>query len=185
MVGMGRHLILGVTSDDPILSAIAPVGLAASAGTALIVDLVADAPVAGHGRTLRDISVDGPRLPELSPGRQGVAVVRGGGLNSTEVVDVIDLLSGRWPAVVIRVGNGDSPYPTVPVVPLFPGVLAPIALPPGGVWQSVRGGGEPPGPGPVLPRLSSLQIRRILAGHLPRMSRWVSAWKQVWEMPWG
>jgi hypothetical protein len=154
-------------------------------GTALIVDLVANATVAGFGRTVRDIAVDGPRLSELSPGRRGVAVVRGGGLEAAELLGVVDTLSGRWPAVVVRVGAGEWPFPTVPVVPLFPGVLTPVSLRPGGVWQPVRGGAEPPGPGPVLPRLGSLQIRRILAGHLPRRSRWVTAWKQIWEMPWG
>lgn len=184
MVGKGRHPILGVASDDPILSAISPVGLAASAGTALIIDLVAEATLAGPGRTLHDIAVDGPRLSELSPGRRGVAVVRGGGLAAAEMLDVVDTLSAHWPAVVVRVHDGDWPFPVVSVVPLFPGVLAPVSSRPGGVWQPVRGGAEPPGPGPILPRLGSLQIRRMLAGHLPRRSRWISAWRQVWEMPW-
>lgn len=185
MVGMGRHPVLGVTSDDPVLSAIAPVGLAASAGTALIIDLVAGETGTGHGRTLRDIADDGPRLSELSPGRQGVAMVRGGGLKTSEMLEVVETLSGRWPAVVVRVGGESWPFPTVPVVPLFPGVLAPVVVRPGGVWQPVRGSGEPPGPGPVLPRLGPLVVRRLLGGHLPRRSRWVSAWRQVWEMPWG
>lgn len=182
---MGRHPVLGVMSDDPILSAVAPVGLAASAGTALIVDLVAGVATGGPGRTLRDIFGDGPRLSELSPGRRGVAAIRGGDLEPAEVVEVIETLAGRWPAVVIRVGTGDWPFPTVSVVPLFPGVLAPLSPRPGGVWQPVRGGVEPPGPGPVLPRVGSLQVRRMLSGRLPRRGKWVSAWRQVWEMPWG
>jgi hypothetical protein len=182
---MGRHPILGVMSDDPILSVIAPVGLAGSAGTALIVDLVSGDVAGGSRRTLRDVYGDGPRLSELSPGRQGVAAIRGGGLRQDEAVEVVETLAGRWPAVVVRVEEGEWPFPTVPVVPLFPGLLQPVAARSAGVWQPVRGGGDPPGPGPVLPRIGPSHIRSMLRGHLPRRSRWIAAWSQVWEMPWG
>lgn len=182
---MGRHPILGVMSDDPILSAIAPVGLAGSAGTALIVDLVTGDVAGGGRRTLRDVYGDGPRLSELSPGRQGVAAIRGGGLRKEEAVEVVETLAGRWPAVVVRVEEGEWPFPAVPVVPLFPGLLEPGTTGSAGVWQLIRGGGDPPGPGPVLPRIGPSQIRRMLQGHLPRRNRWIAAWSQVWEMPWG
>lgn len=185
MVGVGRHPILGVTSDDPILSSVAPVGLAAATGTALIVDLATDAPAGPDDRTLGDVFGDGPRLDEMSPGRRGVALIRGGGLAVADAMDVVETLAARWPAVVVRVVGHDWPFPIIPVVPLFPGVLAPVPVRRAGVWQPVRGGADPPGPGPVLPRLGSVEIRRMLAGRLPRRSRWVSAWQQVWEMPWG
>ncbi|MGD2103469.1 MAG: hypothetical protein PVG83_14650 [Acidimicrobiia bacterium] len=182
---MGRHPVLGLTSDDPILSAVAPIGLAAAAGTALIVDLVADAPHTPSARTLRDVAADGPSLAELSPGRRGVALIRGGGLDHPEAVDVIETLTGRWPAVVVRTSPGSWPFPEVPVIPLFPGVItvAP-ATRHAGVWQPVRGGSEPPGPGPVLPLLRPWLVRRLLSARLPRRSAWVRAWSKVWEMPW-
>ena len=182
MVGKGRHPILGAWSPDPILSTVAPIGLAASVGTALIVDMVTTS--ATSGRTLADLVADGPTLSELSPGRPGLALLPAGNVDRDAAVDLIDRLAGHWPALVIRVPDHDFPFASVPVVPLFPGRLAPVRLPPRGVWQPVAGGADPPGPGPVLPRLRSGLVRRMLAGQIPRKSRWVAAWRGVWEMPW-
>jgi hypothetical protein len=80
MVGEGRHPILGVWSPDPVLSTVAPIGLAAAVGTALVVDLTHTRSIGG--RTLADLVSDGPRLAELSPGRPGIAFLAGG--TSTE-----------------------------------------------------------------------------------------------------
>lgn len=182
MVGKGRHRILGVWSPDPVLSIVAPIGLAASAGTALLVDLASGSPETG--RTLAGLVADGPTLSELSPGRRGIAFLPGGGVDRDSAVDVIGQLAGHWPALVVRVADPGYPFATVPVIPLFPGRFSPVKLPPHGVWQPVAAGREPPGPGPVLPRLRSGELRRMLAGHLPRRSRWVAAWRPVWEMPW-
>lgn len=182
MVGKGRHPILGVWSPDPILSLVAPIGLAASAGTALVVDMCAAS--ATSGRTLASLMTDGPTLAELSPGRQGIAWLPGGDADRTEAVELITQLGSHWPAVVVRVGDRDLPFATVPVIPLFPGRLVPKVETPNGVWQPVRGGAEPPGPGPVLPRLRAGVVRKMLAGQLPRRSKWVAAWRSVWEMPW-
>ena len=182
MVGKGRHPILGVWSPDPVLSLVAPIGLAASAGTALVVDLVAGG--RQPGRTLADVVVDGPTLSELSPGRPGIAYLAGGNVDRSDAVDVLERLAGHWPALVVRVPDRDLPFATVPVVPLFPGRLSPVPIPAHGVWQPVAGGADPPGPGPVLPRLGAGVIRRMMAGQLPRRSKWVTAWRAVWEMPW-
>jgi hypothetical protein len=182
MVGQGRHAVLGVRSVDPILSLVAPIGLAASVGTALVIDMVA--PRGGEARrTLRDLAEDGPTLSELSPGRRGVAFLAGGGLEMARAIEVIERLSGRWPAITVRVAHHELGYPTIPVVPLYPGRLL-IPAEPHGVWQPVGSGATPPGPGPVLPRLRPSVLRRILAGQLPRWSRWVAAWRPVWDMPW-
>lgn len=171
--------------DDPILSAVAPIGLAAAAGTALIVDLVEDGRRDRSSRTLQDVMADGPSLAELSPGHGGVALIRGGRLDPADAVDAIQMLAGRWPAVVVRSSGGAWPFPEVPVVALFPGVISP---PPStyhtGVWQPVRGGPKPPGPGPVLPLLSPRLTRSMLLARKPRMNGWVRAWRKVWEMPW-
>lgn len=181
MVGKGRHSILGARSVDPVLSFIAPIGLAASVGTGLVVDLVS-APTPGS-RSLRDIAADGPALAELSPGRQGVALLTGGDISRSEAVDTLERLAARWPAVTVRVSGQSWPFPVVPVIPLYPGRLLsePEAA---GVWQPIGAHGTPRGPGPVLPRLRPGALRRLLAGQLPRRSRWVAAWRPVWEMPW-
>ncbi len=181
MVGQGRHPILAVRSIDPVLSLVSPIGLAGSLGTGLVIDLVTSG---GQGaRTLRDLLVDGPTLDELSPGRGGVAFLRGGGVEVGEATDLLDRLASRWPAVVLRVTGITSAYPTVPVIPLYPGSLL-RSEETMGVWQPVGQGSTPPGAGPVLPRLRPGALRRLLGGTLPRRSRWVLAWRQVWEMPW-
>lgn len=174
--------MLAVASPDPVMSLLGPIGLAASAGTALVVDM-------GSGlrtprrRTLADLVADGPRLEELAPGRRGVAFVSAGGLAPGPAAELVGRLSRHWPAVVIRVGVSGWEGPTVPILPLYPGWLAPDHAG-AAVWQTVPGGGRPPGPGPVLPPLGRAMTVRMLAGGLPRRDRWVRAWLQVWEMPW-
>ena len=173
---------MGVWSPDPVLSTVAPIGLAAAAGTALIVDLATTTRVTG--RTLADLVSDGPKLAELSPGRPGIAFLAGGNVDPVAGVDILRQLAGRWPAVVVRAPDTEIPFACVPVIPLFPGALAPTTPMSHGVWQPVGAGAEPPGPGPVLPRLRGGVVRKMLAGHLPRRTRWIAAWRPVWEMPW-
>lgn len=170
-------------SADPVLSVVSPIGLAAAAGTALIADL-GSVHLAGVSRTLRDLHDDGPTLDELSPGRPGIALVSGGGIEVEQAVVVIERLAGRWPAIVVRVDSEDWPFPVIPVIPIFPGRLAPIPQASRGVWQPLGAGADPPGPGPVLPRLGPSALRLMLAGRLPRRGRWIAAWKPVWDMPW-
>lgn len=182
MAGKGRHLILGVRSIDPVLSLVAPIGLVASLGTGLVIDLTSGRDGVG-GRSLRDLAEDGPSRAELSPGRRGVALLDGGGLDSDEAKIIIERLLTRWPAIAVRTGESEWSFPVVPVIPLYPGHLLP-APETSAVWQPVGSGGTPTGPGPVLPRLAPGALRRLLAGQLPRRSRWVEAWSQVWDMPW-
>jgi len=181
MKGRERPRVLAVRCADPVLSMLAPVGLAASVGTALIVDL-ADQTGRG-GRTLADVAREGPRLAELSPGRSGVALLRGGDLPVLEVPGVIDDLASRWPAVVVRLADHGWPGPTVPVIALYPGRLAPVSSA-AAVWQRLPAGPRPPGPGPVLPLIRPWLVRRVLAGGLPGRGPWVEAWREVWELPW-
>lgn len=181
MGGKGRHPVLGVWSPDPILSTVAPIGMAAAVGTALIVDLVS---TERGARTLADLVVEGPTLDELSPGRRGIALLPGGKVDLDQGVELIDRLGDHWPAVVVRTSGSGLQFPSVPVIPLFPGRLSIVQVPPAGVWQPVSGGSEPPGPGPVLPRLRSGLVRRMLAGQLPHRSRWIDSWRRIWEMPW-
>jgi hypothetical protein len=175
--------MLGIRSPDPMLSMVAAIGLGASVGTALIVDMTV-AIASGGRRTLRDIVADGPSVSELSPGRSGLALISGGGVDPDIASEVIDRLASRWPAVVIRVDAPGWRFPIVPVTPLYPGRLVPAPAPLPGVWQPLVSGQKPPGPGPVLPRLRPGVLRRLLNGSLPRRSGWIEAWRPVWEMPW-
>lgn len=182
MVGKGRHQVLGLWSPDPVLSVVAAIGLAASVRTALVVDLASNG--RRQGRSLADLASEGPALAELSPGRSGVAYLPGGEVDSAAAISLIDQFLRHWPAVVVRVPTTGHPVATIPVIPLFPGRFSPVPVPARGVWQPVSGGAAPPGPGPVLPRLRVGVVRCLLAGQLPRHSRWMSAWEPVWEMPW-
>ena len=182
MEGVGRRGALGVESPDPALSLFGALGLGAAAGTALVIDLTVGCPI-GTVRTLADLVEDGPSLDELSPTRTGVALIAGGAIGVEEGLPVIERLAANWPAVVIRCDSGGWPGPTVPVRPLWPGLLAPTEPYPA-VWQSLAGGIRPPGPGPVLPRLTARKARGLLAGRMPGRGRWLEVWKTVWRMPW-
>lgn len=183
MERVGRPGVLAVESTDPVLSAIAPIGLAASVGTALVVDLDGGLSI-GQDRTLADLVEYGPSRLELSPGRSGVAMISGSHVDLGSALEVLDHLASSWPAIVLRSSSSSLPYPTVPVRALFPGLLsAATDLP--AVWQPVGAGNRPSGPGPVLPRLTGRLVRRLLAGGLPRRSRWVGSWARIWDLPWG
>lgn len=182
MEGVGRRGVLGVESPDPVLSLFGALGLGASAGTALVVDMARDSRV-GTDRTLADLLEDGPTLHELSPTRPGVAVISAGPVDVVAGLPLIERLAANWPAVVVRCSADGWPGPTVPVRPLLPGLLAPTELIPA-VWQTVVGGVRPPGPGPVLPRLGPRSARNLLTGRLPTRGRWLRVWERVWEMPW-
>lgn len=181
VMGGERFRVLGVRSTDPVMSVVGSVGLAASAGTALLVDM-GNQLGGGSGRTLADLVGDGPRIDELSPGRTGVAVIRSGPVDLDSAAILVDKLASRWPAVVVRVG-AYWPGAVVPVEPLYPGCLSPPAGLPA-VWQSFPWSSKAPGPGPILPRLRSGEVRRVLLGGLPSPGRWLRAWDRVWELPW-
>lgn len=174
--------MLAVRSPDPVLSLLGPLGLAANLPACLIVDLIGDLALP-TSRSLADILTDGPRLEELSPGRRGIALIRGGPIGVTEAAQAVDQMATHWPAVVVRPTSGGWAGPTVPLVPIYPGLLAPREEG-SAVWQPTGVHGRPPGPGPVLPRLRPGLVRRLLAGKVPVRSRWVSAWRRVWELPW-
>jgi hypothetical protein len=186
MVGMGRSPggieVLGVESTDPVLSLLAALGLGQTAGTALVVDLCRDLWLR-TGRTLADIAADGPSVTELSPGRTGIALIESGPLHISDCKAVIDAMAANWPAVVVRAPPGHWDGPTVPVRVLLPGLLHTGETTPA-VWQPVISGVRPSGPGPVLPKLRSSLVRRMLAGRAASRARWVQAWGPIWGMPW-
>ena len=180
-MGRERARLLAVRSVDPVTSVLGAIGLAASAGTALVIDFRDE--LGGSGRSLADLMAEGPRLDELSPGRGGVAVLRVGGGEVGEAQSMVERLSMHWPAVVVREPPRDWSGAVVPVRPLYPGWLFPEGSGPS-VWQSFSLGTRTPGPGPVLPPLRSWQVRRVLAGGLPVNGKWMKVWERVWGLPW-
>lgn len=176
--------LVGVRAfGDEVLAALSPVALALAAGEALVVDLDGDGPLYPGRRSLAEVVEEGPRLAEMTPQRRGVAILRNGGADPVAGVEMVVRLAQSWPAVVARVGSDPVPFPVIPVRPLWPGFLAPAGER-ASVWQMVRGGGDPPGPGPVLPPPGGATVVALLSGRQPVRSRWVRAWRRVWELPW-
>lgn len=177
--------ILAVRSDDRVLHHVAPVGLAAAAGTAVVVDLDPAAPGYPGNTTVASLLEDGPRRTHLVPVRRGVAVFSSGGVTYREAKDLLETLVEGWPAAVLRVGPGETevPVPVVPVIPLLPEPLTPRTES-AAVYQAVRRGSRPPGPGLVLPPLGRGVLVSILAGRVEPRWRWIRAWTRVWGLPW-
>ena len=167
-----------------MLGALAPLGLGAAAGTALVVDLDPDGPHYPGEGSLADLVAEGPRRADLSPTRSGLAVLRNGGVDPAAAAPVLEALIEGWPAVVLRL-PGSRPggrEPDIMVRPLVPGSLFPPASPGSAVYQDL--GFRIPAPGPRLPVLSRGTAAALLAGSIPRRSRWVRAWRSVWEGAW-
>lgn len=166
---------------DSVLGAIAPLGLAAAAGTALVVDAGPDGPNYPGSGSLAELVTAGPRKADLIPTRPGLAVLRNGGISIEEAAEVVDALSAGWPHLVIRHSGYEAPAsPWVAVVADLPGALrlqvhGPVVVQRTG-WKSSMKGDV------TLPLPSTRLIRTLLEGRLPGPSRWVHAWKPVWNL---
>ena len=174
------------TAHDALLGAIAPLGLAAAAGTALVVDLDSDGPDYPGSASLAELVDDGPRGSDLKPDQSGVAVLRNGGVAVRDAERVLQALVSGWPAVVLRLPMADDSQERLPgaatlsVVPLYPGLLTPD---PGDrpVYQRTSFRVSPPGRGIVLPRLSPGAASRLVRGLHPGPSRWIRSWRAAWR----
>ncbi|NIA25001.1 MAG: hypothetical protein GWP04_05475 [Gammaproteobacteria bacterium] len=174
------------TERDGLLSAIAPIGLAAAVETALVVDLDPEGPGYRGETSLARLVADGPTRRDLHPSRGGVAVLRNGGIAYQDAEQILDALSEGWPHLVLRLptrGLSVRYAPVVPIVPLLPGALA-VAQKSPAVFQRAGFRLKPPAPGPVLPRPSQRTVGGLLRGQIDSHSRWIRAWRGVWELPW-
>lgn len=197
--GTFQNVLALRTELDPVLSVIAPMGLAAAADRpCLVIDLDQDGPNYPGQRSLADLIREGPSRRELLPvldrrHRKGVALLRNGGAALNEAEEVIHSLTRHWPAIVLRLPGSEGLVRSepgtvyqgrvVPLIPLLPGLLAPTGRR-AAVWQSIDSGQPAPGPGPVLPALSRAVATRLLSARWEPRGRWVKAWHVVWELPW-
>ena len=177
------------TPEDGLLGALAPLGLALAAGTALVVDLDPLGPSYPGSSSLASLVAEGPRKADLRPSRRGVAVLRNGGVSPAAAAEVVAALVAGWERVVLRLPPRPAPAPgAVPVVPvrlLLPGGLFPHDASPA-VDQATRAPMRLPGPGLRLPRPGPGTVDALLGGRRPAAGdRWVRSWRPVWEAPWG
>lgn len=168
------------TPEDGLLGALAPLGLGAAAGTALVLDLDPAGPHYPGVGSLAQLVGDGPRRSDLSPVRAGLAVLRNGGIHPQAASDVISALLEGWPTVVLRLPKeaGDR-SPDVTVRPLVPARLFPQVPGSGVVYQDL--GFRIPAEGTVLPPLKRATAAALMAGTIPVRSAWVRAWRTLWE----
>jgi hypothetical protein len=176
------------TPEDGLLGALAPLGLAAASGTALVVDLDPLGPRYPGARSLADLVADDPSRAELEPDRRGVAVLRNGGVRPGDAARVITALTARWPRVVLRLAPRPAPdgaaVPVVPVRLLVPGGLHPAPADPA-VYQATPHPMPLPGPGIRLPVPARRCTAALLTGRMPpARDRWIRSWRAVWEGPW-
>ena len=177
------------TPEDGLLGALAPLGLALAAGTALVVDLDPLGPHYPGTTSLADLVAEGPRQADLKPAHRGVAVLRNGGVAPGAAAEVVAALVAGWERVVLRLPPRPAPAPGgLPVAPvrlLVPGGLFPHDGGPA-VYQATRAVMRLPGPGVRLPLPRPGTVAALLEGRRPVAGdRWVRAWAPVWEAPWG
>lgn len=176
--------------EDGVLGAVAPLALATTQPTALVVDLDPNGPAYPSARSLRDLVEQGPRSVDLAPSQRGVAVVANGGIGFEDARVLVGLLLEGWPAVILRLSPqapDDVPVPLVPVRLLVPGRLFPpqgrgVYQPLGSVShraRSLRASGSL-----VLPAAPRRTVAALLAGSQPAPSRWMTAWRRVWAASW-
>ena len=171
------------TPGDALLGVISPLGLACSVETALMVDVDPEGPMFPGSASLAELVEGSPRRADLQPARRGTAVLRNGGIDLERSNSVVEALIEGWPAVVLRLGERTEAFAgaaTIHVHALLPGVLRP-PVEDLVVYQRTSLLGSPPGPGKLLPRPSRQVVGRLLTGRKPGPSRWISAWREVWE----
>jgi hypothetical protein len=176
--------------EDGLLGAIAPVGLAAAGGTALLVDLDPAGPRYPGAGSLAGLVSGGPRRDDLEPAGSGLAVLRNGGITPTDAREVVTALVRGWPRVVIRLPGGVAPSLTLraagvrarilPIRPLVPGPMLDVPGP--AVYQSGGWRIRPPGPGLVLPRPRPATWSALASGVVPVPDRWLLAWQRLWRL---
>lgn len=168
--------------EDGVLGAVAPLGLAAAAGTALVVDLDPGGPPYRGPGSLAGLVANGPRRSDLQPDRRGVAVLANGGVEAADAERVVGALVDGWPAVVLRLpadhGGGGG---AVPVLPLVPGELF-SGYGHDAVYQRSGWRVSAPDEAIVLPRPRRSTIAMLLDGTMPPpRDRWIGAWRALWE----
>ena len=169
-------------SNDGVLGVVAPIGMAAAAGTCLVVDLVNRG--SRDGVSLASLTSEGPQRSHLQPSRRGVSFLHNGGVGFQAAGGVLNALFESWPNVLVAVPDRSVVVPNVRTVVVEAILAGPFVPPvnPDAVLQPVGLGGRPrEHRGHVLSPLRPKTVRSILSGTVDRRSAWVRSWTPVWE----
>lgn len=161
--------------------------MAIAAGSALVIDLDSGGPRYPGERSLADLVTDGLRRPDLEP-RDGVAVLRNGGVTPHDAARVVEALLKAHPTVVVRLPPRPRPvglpFPVVPVRLLIPGDLYAMGDRPA-VFQATPAFVRMPANGVRLPVPHPVTVAGLLRGRRPpARDRWIAAWRSAWRFSW-
>jgi hypothetical protein len=166
---------------DHLLSVIAPIGLAVTRRSTLVIDLDPVGPPFPGAFTLADIVREGPTEEQLSPTDKSVAILANGGVSVQEASEVVEALVARWPNVVLRCSPANPPPDTaVSLVPLLP---PPFDSPPTPrtVYQRTGFRTETPQQSLVLPRPRRSTVEALMGlRRVPKRSAWLRQLGRLW-----
>lgn len=167
--------------SDYLLSVLAPLALASSRRSCLVVDLDADGPPHPAPFTLSDLVADGPTAQQLAPAVGPPRLLPNGGVMPNDAADVVGALVAHWPNVVLRCPPSQSaPADAVQLVPLLPSTVqvhdGPI------VFQDIGLGVDPPSGATTIRRPRRATVEALANHRVPVRSRWVRDLATIWRV---
>ena len=180
---------------DAALDILLPLGLVASTGSGLVIDLDPEGPRLGPGPTLADLVRSGPTLEQLEPpqtartgkgfGGKASGFLSNGGVNAGEATPVVAAMIERWPSVVLRCSPRDAQPPgSIAALPLLPEPFTPVGT---GrvVYQRCAFSPRRKPEGVVLPIPRRRTVEALFAGRRPPSKRdpWLRAVARLWSLP--
>jgi hypothetical protein len=169
--------------SDLLLSVLAPIGLAATRPSALVIDLDPRGPRYESPYTLADLVRDGAMKDQLDPLRGAVAVLPNGGVGIEDASRVVEALAERWPHVVLRCDPASQPPESaVSLLPLLPQQF--MSRPTRRVvFQSLGFRAQAPKGALVLPRPGSATVNALMGLRtMPTKSSWLRQLAKIWSV---
>lgn len=169
--------------SDLLLSVLAPIGLASTRPSALVIDLDPQGPRYESPYTLADLVRDGAMKDQLDPVRRAVAVLPNGGVGIEDASHVVGALAERWPHVVLRCDPAlPPPESAVSLLPLLPQQF--MSRPTRRVvFQSLGFQAQAPKGALVLPRPGSATINALMGLRtMPTKSPWLKQLAKIWSV---
>ncbi len=167
--------------SDYVLSVLAPLAVAASRSSCLVVDLDTQGPIHPSPYTLADLVSDGPTAAQLEPRKGPPHLLPNGGVAPHEAREVVSALVDRWPNVVLRCPPAEpAPSDAIQLIPLLP---TPTRVSRGPVvFQDLGFGVEPPNGTTSVRRPRRSTIESLINHRVPLGSRWVRDLAAIWRL---